>query len=448
MITYEYPIVYDRGDIYWEEKLAILDKTTDINIEEKLSDGKKTLRFKMSLRDVKSRYIVDDARILFGGNAYIVRNVAKDRTVADELVLSVECYGNEIELRDHMNEVLDIDTETAEQALTKVLEDNPLGWQVGTVDIDTKYRSYKADFTNALLNLVTMHTLWGGYLEFDTKNRLVHWKKSRGRNEGFRIQYGKNIESIKRTEDYRDMVTKLYPFGYNGLSVFDYNGYDKFYLENYSYYTEQGYSLEEARKKFTKIAYMKDDNYVEQKALWDDFSKKLEKQCRPQIGYQIKFLDRSCFEEFAHEGQPQLGDMVKVIDPELGVSEQQIAKIKIYPHEIWRTVINLGNFMDTYDAIVSDTSAGRKSYNNLKRKSSFWNTAVEDTKKNKSEIIQNEQEIILRVRKDNVISSINQTAESIRIRAHKVDLDGYATFRLGRRRGNRNKWKEHHYWRD
>lgn len=55
---------------------------------------------------------------------------------------------------------------------------------------------------------------WGGELAFD--NFTVRAMTVLGSDNGVRVFYGKNIEAIKETVDMTDVITRIYPVGYNG----------------------------------------------------------------------------------------------------------------------------------------------------------------------------------------------------------------------------------------
>ena len=55
---------------------------------------------------------------------------------------------------------------------------------------------------------------WGGELAFD--NFTVRAMSALGTDNGVRVFYGKNIEAIKETVDMTEVITRVYPVGYNG----------------------------------------------------------------------------------------------------------------------------------------------------------------------------------------------------------------------------------------
>lgn len=58
---------------------------------------------------------------------------------------------------------------------------------------------------------------WGGTFDFD--NYTVYFKNNIGNDNGEIVSYGKNMQDIKIYEDWNNVVTKLYPVGYDGLML-------------------------------------------------------------------------------------------------------------------------------------------------------------------------------------------------------------------------------------
>lgn len=109
----------------------------------------------------------------------------------------------------------------------------------------------------------------------------------------------------------------------------------------------------------------------------------------------------------------------------------------IYTYILQRTLKGIQALRDTYDAEgepyqSEDVNSVRDSIIQLKGKTNKLTRTVdetilemEDIEKNLSaQIALNAQQIMLKVSKDGVISSINQTAEKIKIQAQKIDLVG------------------------
>lgn len=58
---------------------------------------------------------------------------------------------------------------------------------------------------------------WGGTFDFD--NYTVYFKQKVGVDNGVIISYGKNLQGFRVYEDWSNVVTKLYPVGFDGLML-------------------------------------------------------------------------------------------------------------------------------------------------------------------------------------------------------------------------------------
>ena len=68
-------------------------------------------------------------------------------------------------------------------------------------------------------------------------NRLVHLLTVNGRDSGALFAYRKNMKSIQRVVDTRELVTRLYAVGAEGMTFADING-GKAYVEDFTYTNE------------------------------------------------------------------------------------------------------------------------------------------------------------------------------------------------------------------
>ncbi len=108
------------------------------------------------------------------------------------------------------------------------------GWTVGRVEVNT-YRTWTSKEKNALALLRSVADLHGGDLVFDCPNRMVHLLMMSGKDSGALFAYRKNMKSIERLSDTRNLVTRLYAVGANGMTFADING-GKPYVEDFTWH--------------------------------------------------------------------------------------------------------------------------------------------------------------------------------------------------------------------
>ena len=226
-------------------------------------------------------------------------------------------------------------TGTAAHALHVLLKDT--GWTLGTVDVTGTY-DLETEKESTLTNIQEVQKIWGGMLVweyvFDDNDKIVE-RKLHLRNEdtwrnytGFQIRYAKNLKHITRS-DNNDIVTRLYPFGENDLDIYSINDGKK-YIEDHSY-TDS-----------VLIGIFKDQKIHDQQELKEKAEKALAKMCKPRRTYRIKMADLRTLPEYQHEDF-QLGDIVDVIDEDLGINLQ--ARVVRHRHNVfmpWQCELEVG----------------------------------------------------------------------------------------------------------
>lgn len=134
----------------------------------------------------------------------------------DDFEVAVEC---EPIFFDSMQDCFLVDvrpTNVAGQAaLNRMISNKKYSGASNIAKISTAYYEYK-NLMEALQGSDdnAFVSRWGGELEFD--NFTVRALTALGADHGVRIYYGKNIQSIKETVDMTDVITRIYPVGYNG----------------------------------------------------------------------------------------------------------------------------------------------------------------------------------------------------------------------------------------
>lgn len=150
----------------------------------------------------------------------------------------------------------------AQTLLNKILEGTI--WSVRSQDIDPifneMHRSFESgDDSNALECLIKAAETYGALIEWDTHNRRIAFKDATldGSYKGFLIDYGKLIRSIKRTRTTEEMVTRLYIYGSEDLTIHSVNPTGMTYIEDFSYFM---YPFErDANRNVLKSSYYMSD---------------------------------------------------------------------------------------------------------------------------------------------------------------------------------------------
>lgn len=333
------------ADGAWE---AVLENAYDIIVISEVN-GEDTLHFKLPFRDQKRSYLENEKKIQIVDDIYKIRTIndIKDSTgnTVTEVYAEAEFYDLTFSVR---KEEKSFDAETAETAMGYALEGTD--WSVGTVNVKTK-RTWVSSEKNALSILRVVASLHGGDLVFDCPNRLVHLYTVSGRDSGALFAYKKNMKSIERVVDTRNLITRLYAIGADGMTFSDINN-GKPYLEDFSYSNDVRISTLDC-SSFTNPYQMKEFTAM-----------RLSQYAKPKISYVLHAMDLSVLTGFSHEAW-SLGDYVLVEDKELGISvTTRIVRREYNLQEPWNTVLelsttlkNLGSSVERLETIA-DTLEG------------------------------------------------------------------------------------------
>ena len=270
---------------------------------------------------------------------YKVRTVTDTRdtdgSAVTEVYAEAEFYDLTFSVR---KEERTFEAEYPETAMAYALEGTE--WSVGTVTVRTQ-RTWTSTEKNALSILRNVANLHGGDLVFDCPNRLVHLLSVNGKDSGALFAYKKNMKSIQRVVDTRELVTRLYAVGAEGMTFADING-GKPYVEDFTYTSEIRISTLDC-SSFTNPYQMKE--YAEMR---------LAQYAKPTISYVLNAMDLSVLTGYEHEAW-ELGDYVRVEDKELGLSvATRIVRREYNLQEPWNTVLELSTTLKNLGSSASE----------------------------------------------------------------------------------------------
>lgn len=228
--------------------------------------------------------------------SYIEPYLSNDPTTPEPADLAVIIVGGGNDLSNGQYTV-----GTAAHALYAILQGSD--WSLGTCDVDGIY-DLEAEKVSRLELIKMVQETWGGYLLFDSVNKIVHLRDADKWQpyNGFQIRYKKNLKYITRTQS-NNIITKLYPFGHDDLDIAAVNDGKK-YITNFSY-TSREY-----------IGIYKNQDIYDQQELLEKAQAELELMCRPRYLYTVKMVDLRTLPGYSHEDFT-LGDMVDIIDPDV-----------------------------------------------------------------------------------------------------------------------------------
>lgn len=138
-----------------------------------------------------------------------------------------------------------------------------------------------------------------------------------------------NLQELNYKGDAQKVITRLYPYGADGMSIASVNGGIP-YVENNTYYGK------------TISAVWRDDRYTDPQSLMDDAVSTLETLAMPERSYQCKVIDLAKIDSKYSNQDFELFKSVLLVDDIRGTNTAyQIVEKRLYPHYPEKNVVTL-----------------------------------------------------------------------------------------------------------
>lgn len=155
-----------------------------------------------------------------------------------------------------------------------------------------------------------------------------------GKNTDMKLKLNENMQNVTVERDITNMITRLYPYGYEDLHIGSVNG-------NIQYIDSPNigiYGIKEGYKDYSDYKLPED---VLNRALWEFSPENEERIDIPSINISGKFIDISKLCEYGDFKKVNIGDRVVVIDDDTQIKER-IIKIETYPYEPLMGEVSIG----------------------------------------------------------------------------------------------------------
>lgn len=338
-----------RPIVLTQEKsaLAVLENSFDIELEQE-ENGMDEIQFSLPFDDVKREFLKNENLIQMHDTLYIIREInMKKGSSAPTVEVYAEALWYDLQFSDPLTVTEWID-ESAQKVLSDIL--SVTEWTLGAVEIDSKRTLLlNNDTDNALKAISAARELFGGSLRFDTEKKIVSLMHEETKHSGASIVYKKNMQEIEASYDTRNLVTRLYVYGKNDLTIEAANNGSPF-IENYSY----------TNKK--RVRTIKDERFENPFYLKDFAEKQLEILARPSATYRVTAQDLSSLSGLSHE-KFAIGSIVRVYDKELDLDiNTKIMKWTYNVAEPWRTKIELETTVRSLSELLASSFLGGDSF--------------------------------------------------------------------------------------
>ena len=358
--------LFDKND----NKLAVLDNILTASIK-RIINSEFTLTLEAFEKELKSEFF--DVENYIEADSHFFDIVYIQNVHENNISYSIECEHVSYRLINKTYVGGYATTGTPEEILSDLLSDTDL--IVGEVTNGNSMTISVSEDTNAYQVMILLANNLGW--ELDYRGFEIDLKDEIGSNNGYEVRFGKNLKAITKHIDRRDGLKTYYEI-------------DVLELKESEEYKKLGYealeviNLGDTIKIYDEVINLN----VEQKIVSIEYNPLKRMNTSLEITNKIELLSDSLVSI-----QNDIRENKALID----VTNGQITLLT--------------------EDVEGNTSSIQQNANNI-------TSMVQDISGNTSAISQNADNITLKVSKDGVISSINQTAEQITISADKVDIEG------------------------
>jgi hypothetical protein len=157
-----------------------------------------------------------------------------------------------------------------------------------------------------------------------------------GKDNGVRLRLGKNMQSISIERNVSDMITRLWAFGSDDLTVSSVNG-GKAYIDSPNI---EKYGVQEGYKDYSD--YTSADKLY-RNAKWEFDEDNEDRIDAPQLTISGKLIDLSKLAEYGAAEKLEIGDTVHVFDIDGTEYVQRVIEYQAYPLEPKESNISIGH---------------------------------------------------------------------------------------------------------
>lgn len=284
---------------------AVLIDPSDALVTDEVN-GESKFEFSIPANHQYASIIQNERYVGVAGERYRIRRVETSRSGGDILLdVYAEAQFYDLATASKLS-AKEWKQVTAGEVMTHALTGT--GWTVGVANVTT-LRTYEHNETNPLELLRTVQQNHGGDLVFDNNAKKVSLVTQSGRNQGVGFFYGRGLNEARRIADTTSLVTRLHVINADGLTIATVNG-GKPYIDDFSFTNEVRVATYEFKSGTTPFTML-------------DMAKvMLAKRARPEYSYEVKVSDLSV-QSGSQIDRFGVGDVVTVVDNELGISTAQ-----------------------------------------------------------------------------------------------------------------------------
>lgn len=330
------PIVLDKN----KQQVAVLENSFDVVIEQEIG-GIDEISFTIPMKDSKRELIVNEGFIQMFDDIYVIREIV-DKKSSKTTEVYAEAIWYDLQYAEPL-ETQKWETKTAFVMLTDILKGT--GWVVGSVAFSNKRTLENEEVDENRLGLLRkVEDLFQGELSFDTQAKVVSLASAGGIETGASVMYEKNAAEIEAYYDTRELITKLYLYGKENMTIADANNGQTFITNN-------------TYSSAIRVQVIKDERYTNPFQLKEMGELALAELAKPRVSYIAKMGEVVERQGLEHEVFV-IGGIVKVYDTELKLNvNTRIMKWSYNVIEPWKTQIDLESKAKSLSDLLTGTSS-------------------------------------------------------------------------------------------
>lgn len=346
----ELPRVYDRFETNFNHSgLAVLENAYKVKITEILN-GEFTLSFFIPVKDEKFQYIQEENYVKVDGQIFIIRKIKKQRMGKGKLLAEVFCEHVSYELLDFYFEPVTFENQTISYIAGKILKNTPFSLQYTELDYNIDFNWEGGNRRKAIFQLLKQID---GEIIFDNYNVAI--VEQRGQNIATEFRVGKNIKKSVQEKSSDEIITRLYIYGKDGLTIESVNNGKKYIDSD---------NINDFKYPKERAVYFNDID--DPNKLLEAGQKYLQENNQTKVIYNIDVIDLSKIypvEKFS------LGDTCRVLDEELNISvTARITQYEYYPYDYENTKVVLGNYQENIVNTIDELQDTKSKIDNLYNK--------------------------------------------------------------------------------
>lgn len=314
--------------VFYGEEIKVYRDIDSTFFRTRSEDGLMSLQFDISPDHELYKCFVLYGTVEYDGQRYLINGINERKTVS-----TITCELDLTGLNYNVYPTYNKSTVSFASVCSEILKGT--GWTIVDADLVSARRTLElTDVTTLdILDYCQNSTAYNTRYRFDTINKVIYCIKPYNNTDptGTYFTDELNLSDMTYKGSTTSLVTRLYPYGKDGLSIASLNN-GKDYLENHSY-TDKVVS-----------AIWRDERYTNKQTLLDDAKAKLAVLAVPEQSYTAKVIDlaKTLPDTYGDVLAFDLYDVVTLIDRKRKTRiNYRIVEIKEYPADATLNTVTL-----------------------------------------------------------------------------------------------------------